>query len=124
MSSTSTLTCPHYWLIDDVRGPLSKARCRLCGQTKTFENSVRESDAEIRFDVSRRAKARHERERKARTSKPVDPHVRSRELAPLRVLAEQLLREGWAWSRISNDPRFDGVAAGTLYGWLRSPREA
>ena len=34
------LSCVHYWLIDEAKGPVSEGRCRKCGTIKNFENSV------------------------------------------------------------------------------------
>lgn len=34
------MTCPHLWDIEEARGPLSKAVCKLCGETKVFSNSM------------------------------------------------------------------------------------
>ena len=32
--------CAHHWVIDAAAGPLSKGRCRLCGEEKEFSNSA------------------------------------------------------------------------------------
>ena len=32
--------CPHHWVIEKANGPVSKGRCRLCGEEREFSNSV------------------------------------------------------------------------------------
>lgn len=31
-------TCKHHWLIEPPDGPTSKGVCKLCGETKVFDN--------------------------------------------------------------------------------------
>jgi hypothetical protein len=38
-ATISTMTCSHHWVIDTPAGPLSKGRCKLCGQDREFRNS-------------------------------------------------------------------------------------
>ena len=38
-ATISTMTCAHHWVIDTPAGPLSKGRCKLCGQDREFRNS-------------------------------------------------------------------------------------
>ncbi len=30
--------CPHWWKIKEPSGPVSKARCKLCGAKRKFDN--------------------------------------------------------------------------------------
>lgn len=30
--------CPHWWRIREPKGPVSRARCKLCGAKREFEN--------------------------------------------------------------------------------------
>ena len=32
------LGCVHYWIIDVPAGPVSKGKCRLCGESQEFKN--------------------------------------------------------------------------------------
>ena len=32
------LGCVHYWIIDVPAGPVSKGKCRLCGEARDFRN--------------------------------------------------------------------------------------
>ncbi len=34
----TTVDCVHWWRIREPSGPVSKARCKLCGAKRTFEN--------------------------------------------------------------------------------------
>ena len=34
------VTCTHHWIIERPEGPISKGRCRLCGEEREFANSV------------------------------------------------------------------------------------
>jgi len=34
------LGCIHYWVIDVPSGPVSGGRCRLCGESREFRNSL------------------------------------------------------------------------------------
>ena len=34
------LECVHYWVIDVPSGPVSGGRCRLCGESREFRNSL------------------------------------------------------------------------------------
>ncbi len=36
----TTTHCAHHWIIDTPEGPVSKGRCRLCGEEREFSNSV------------------------------------------------------------------------------------
>ncbi len=36
----TTTQCPHHWIIATPEGPLSKGRCRLCGEEREFSNSA------------------------------------------------------------------------------------
>ena len=36
----TTTSCPHHWIIEMASGPVSKGRCRLCGEEREFSNSV------------------------------------------------------------------------------------
>ena len=33
-----TPQCVHYWIIDLPSGPISKGKCRMCGETREFKN--------------------------------------------------------------------------------------
>ena len=35
--------CPHFWLIDSPNGPISKGTCKVCKQTREFQNSIQTS---------------------------------------------------------------------------------
>lgn len=35
-----TVECVHYWIIDVPSGPVSGGKCRLCGESKDFRNSL------------------------------------------------------------------------------------
>ncbi len=32
--------CAHHWIIETPEGPLSKGKCRLCGEERDFTNST------------------------------------------------------------------------------------
>lgn len=32
--------CHHYWVIEAANGPTSEGRCRYCGKSQTFSNSM------------------------------------------------------------------------------------
>ena len=32
--------CSHHWVIEAAAGPLSKGKCRLCGEERKFSNSA------------------------------------------------------------------------------------
>ncbi len=34
------LACAHHWIIATSEGPVSKGRCRLCGEEREFSNSI------------------------------------------------------------------------------------
>ena len=34
----TTVDCVHWWRIREPNGPVSKARCKLCGAKREFEN--------------------------------------------------------------------------------------
>ena len=36
----TTTHCPHHWIIESAAGPISKGKCKLCGETREFGNSV------------------------------------------------------------------------------------
>ena len=36
----TTTPCAHHWSIETPKGPVSKGRCRLCGEEREFSNSV------------------------------------------------------------------------------------
>ncbi len=36
----TTTPCPHHWVIETANGPISKGKCRLCGEEREFNNSV------------------------------------------------------------------------------------
>ena len=38
------MTCTHYWLIEEAKGPTSKGTCKLCGATSEFTNHPQELD--------------------------------------------------------------------------------
>ena len=38
MEGQEYLECVHYWVIDVPSGPVSKGRCRLCGESAEFSN--------------------------------------------------------------------------------------
>ena len=33
-------SCPHYWMIEGVHGPMSHGVCKVCGAKKKFYNSL------------------------------------------------------------------------------------
>ena len=35
--------CQHHWIIDTPNGPMSNGKCRKCGVTTEFRNSVQSS---------------------------------------------------------------------------------
>ena len=35
--------CAHHWIIETSKGPVSKGRCKLCGEEKKFNNSTEDS---------------------------------------------------------------------------------
>lgn len=39
---TQSAVCPHRWVIESPHGPISHARCRLCGLEKDFSNVASE----------------------------------------------------------------------------------
>ena len=36
----TTTHCSHHWIIETPKGPVSKGRCKLCGEEKEFSNSA------------------------------------------------------------------------------------
>ena len=32
--------CNHFWVIEIANGPQSRGQCKLCGEAKTFHNSI------------------------------------------------------------------------------------
>ena len=36
----TTTLCAHHWMIETVDGPVSKGKCRLCGEEREFANSA------------------------------------------------------------------------------------
>lgn len=36
-------SCPHHWMIEPARGPVSRGTCRHCGTRRKFRNSVEAS---------------------------------------------------------------------------------
>ena len=32
--------CTHHWLIETPTGPVSRGRCKLCGEERDFSNSI------------------------------------------------------------------------------------
>ena len=36
----TTTHCPHHWIIETPEGPVSKGKCRMCGEEREFSNSV------------------------------------------------------------------------------------
>ena len=38
IESQENVECVHYWIIDVPSGPVSKGKCRLCGEGKEFRN--------------------------------------------------------------------------------------
>jgi hypothetical protein len=40
------MACPHHWICDTPNGPVSKSRCRLCGEEKEFQNHLGGEQAE------------------------------------------------------------------------------
>ncbi len=50
--------CAHHWLIEAAGGPTSQGKCRLCGETKQFQNFVEggswDDDRSARRDASGR----------------------------------------------------------------------
>ncbi len=36
----ATIRCAHHWIIARADGPISKGRCRLCGEEGEFTNSL------------------------------------------------------------------------------------
>ena len=35
----TTTHCSHHWKIEKANGPVSKGRCRLCGEEREFSNT-------------------------------------------------------------------------------------
>lgn len=42
-SSLPEATCPHHWLIEPPKGPTSMGVCKLCGETREFDNQFSKS---------------------------------------------------------------------------------
>jgi hypothetical protein len=40
------ISCAHHWICDTPTGPVSKSRCRLCGEEKEFNNRLGGEQAE------------------------------------------------------------------------------
>jgi hypothetical protein len=38
IGSQENLGCVHYWIIDIPAGPVSRGKCRLCGESREFRN--------------------------------------------------------------------------------------
>ena len=36
----SPVACPHHWVIQSARGPMSAGVCQICGAVKEFKNYV------------------------------------------------------------------------------------
>ena len=32
--------CNHYWMIESPNGPTSSGECKICGEVRTFKNSI------------------------------------------------------------------------------------
>lgn len=45
--------CIHHWLLEPAVGPESRGRCKLCGEEKTFLNSVPEQARYFDFEHGR-----------------------------------------------------------------------
>ena len=45
--------CIHHWLLEEATGPTSLGRCKLCGEEKTFLNSVPEEKRYFDFQHGR-----------------------------------------------------------------------
>ena len=45
MEGQEYLECVHYWVIDVPSGPVSKGRCRLCGESAEFSNYLETGSA-------------------------------------------------------------------------------
>jgi hypothetical protein len=37
------ITCKHHWVIEPPDGPTSRGKCKLCGETKIFDNMLEDS---------------------------------------------------------------------------------
>jgi len=45
MTTTSEQeNCPHHWVIDSPKGPMSTGHCKICDLTKEFMNSISEAN--------------------------------------------------------------------------------
>jgi hypothetical protein len=51
MENRESLGCVHYWIIDIPAGPVSRGKCRLCGESREFRNSL-ETESSWGDDVS------------------------------------------------------------------------
>jgi hypothetical protein len=40
-----TTACRHWWLLETASGPISVGRCKHCGETKEFRNSIEQLPA-------------------------------------------------------------------------------
>ena len=45
IENLENLECVHYWIIDVPSGPVSKGKCRLCGDSKEFRNYLETASA-------------------------------------------------------------------------------
>ena len=36
MASTTNRMCQHQWSLEDAAAPMSRGRCRVCGEERTF----------------------------------------------------------------------------------------
>ena len=53
--------CMHHWLIDQPNGPTSMGKCKICGASQEFNNSVQGTGWDR--DGSRRRAAARQRQR-------------------------------------------------------------
>lgn len=39
--------CVHHWIVEPASGPISRGRCKRCGEERTFSNSTEAATEEV-----------------------------------------------------------------------------
>ncbi len=60
--ATADTNCMHHWMIDQPSGPTSMGKCKICGASQEFNNSV-QGNGWDRDGSRRRAAAARQRQR-------------------------------------------------------------
>ena len=116
-----TTTCAHHWLIDDSHGQTSHGECKLCGESREFENSPADVDQdwrEARIRYWREAHPHVKPEKEEQMPKTMDhPAVQAKGKAnaAIRAEAKELLAGGATVADVAE--RFPGVPRETIRTW-------